>query len=191
MVALKHWMETFLTWLIESGHGKEEGRRKNNHGTWYDVQIASLALFTGKMDVAKSLVQKAGNKRIASQIKPDGSQYRELTRTRSKIYCVMNLKGLLDLACLAEHAGVDLWAFQTSDGRSLRKALDWLLPYAAGGKNWQWKQTGDFDREGYISLYRRAAVIYQDDRYEKVLKSLPHELVAAHRINLTFPSFQR
>jgi hypothetical protein len=191
MVDLKHWMEAFLTWLIESRHGKEEGRRKNNHGTWYDVQLVSLAFFTGKMDVARGVARKAGNKRIASQIEPNGSQWRELSRTRSKIYCVMNLKGLLDLACLVEHAGVDLWGFQTPDGRSLRKTLDWLLPYTVDEKNWQWAQTGHFDREGYISLYRRAAIIYQDERYEKVLETLPHEMVAAHRINLVFPSFRR
>ena len=96
---------------------------------------------------------------------------------------------MLDLASLAEHVGEDLWNFETSDGRSLRKALDWSLPYINGEKDWGWEQIADFDTASCIPLFRRAAVRYRDARYEAVLQKLPQETVAAHRINLTSPAF--
>ena len=37
-------MRSYLAWLRESQHGKDESQNGNNHETWYDVQVASLAL---------------------------------------------------------------------------------------------------------------------------------------------------
>jgi len=42
----------------------------------------------------------------------------------------MNLHALFINARLAEHAGVDWWNHASSDGRSLRAALNFLAPYA-------------------------------------------------------------
>ena len=44
-------------------------------------------------------------------------------------------------ADISENAGgPPLWSFATDDGRSIRKALDWLLPYALGKEKWPYKQ---------------------------------------------------
>ena len=183
------WMQTYLNWLLESEKGKDEAQQLNNHGTRYDVQIIALSLLTGRRDIAQATARKAREKRIASQIEPDGSQPYELRRTLSKHYSFANMMGMLDLASLAEHVGEDLWSFETSDGRGLRKALDWFLPYIDGEKEWGWEQIADFDTVSYIPLFRRAAVRYRDARYEAVLRKLPQETVATHRVNLTFPAF--
>ena len=42
--ALRTWFRAYLDWLLTSTHGREEGRTKNNHAIWYDVQLASFAL---------------------------------------------------------------------------------------------------------------------------------------------------
>lgn len=44
-------------------------------------------------------------------------------------YFRLNLRGLATLATLAERVGVELWHYQTADGRSIRKVLDFMLPY--------------------------------------------------------------
>ena len=80
--------------------GQMERDRLNNHGTWYDAQIAAYALFTGRDKVARRVLQEAAEKRIARQIEPDGRQPHELARTKSFSYSVMNLRGMFTLAAL-------------------------------------------------------------------------------------------
>jgi hypothetical protein len=45
---LQAWMRQYLSWLTESTHGQEESKNGNKHETWYDVQVAGLALYTGQ-----------------------------------------------------------------------------------------------------------------------------------------------
>ena len=41
---------------------------------------------------------------------------------------------------MGEQLGVDLWTFETKDGRGIRKALDYLTCYATGDKKWEYEQ---------------------------------------------------
>lgn len=170
---VESWFAKFLDWLQTSKHGTEEANAKNNHGTWYDVQVASFALFVGKTDVAKKLLESAKQKRIATQIEPDGSQPHELARTRSLSYSTMNLEAFILLAKLGDATGVDLWNFQTKDGRSIRKAIDFLHPYLSGEKKWATKQIVEFEPERLYVVMRLAAGKYGDEQFKKMTASLP------------------
>ncbi|MEJ6579862.1 MAG: alginate lyase family protein [Akkermansiaceae bacterium] len=44
-------------------------------------------------------------------------------------YTRLNLSFLFDLAKAGESRGIDLWSYQSKDGRSIRKALDFMIPY--------------------------------------------------------------
>ncbi|HEV7511648.1 MAG TPA: alginate lyase family protein [Candidatus Acidoferrum sp.] len=170
---LQGWFGKFLQWMLESKNGHDEAAAKNNHGSYYDVQVASFALFVGKRELAVQVLQDAREKRIAAQVEPDGRQPLELARTKAWSYSLMNLDGLMSLATLGERTGVDLWNFQTSDGRGVRKALEFLMPAALGEQKWQYPEIGGVKPETLFPLMRRAAAVYRDKQYQGLMAKLP------------------
>jgi hypothetical protein len=171
--ALKQWFADYLAWLRNSRLGQAEAKASNNHGSYYDFQVADFALFTGQSQVAHEVLENAKTRRIASQIEPDGSQPEELLRTKSYDYCVFNLIALFDLARLGDVAGVDLWHYHTTDGRSLRRALDWMIPYATDEKPWTHKQiVPRGSSQTLADLLREAASVFEEPNYGKVIPQL-------------------
>src|SRR5262249_52604236 len=163
---MEKWFAAYLSWLRQSPIGQDEAKAKNNHGTFYDVQVADFALFTGQPGLAREVVDQAKEKRMARQVMPDGSQPLEAARTRSLSYSLFNLEGLMKLAELGEHTGVDLWSFQTADGRSIRRALDYLLPFAGGDKKGEHQQITEFKSQEIVLLLLQAAHKFQQPGYE-------------------------
>ncbi|GAB3881790.1 alginate lyase family protein [Kibdelosporangium lantanae] len=138
---LKKWSTDFLGWLRTSKNGKEEAAQTNNHGTFYDMMCAAIALYTGKSSTAKDIVDKAKKSRLDKQIAADGSQPQEATRTRSYHYHTFNLVAMTRLAAVGNHVGVDLWKYKTPKGGTLFKAVDFLLPTATGGlSHWPYEE---------------------------------------------------
>src|SRR2546423_6401218 len=173
---LQDWFRKFLQWMLDSKNGREEAAAKNNHGTYYDLQVVSYALFVGRKDLAKQSLEQAREKRIAAQIEPDGRQSLELARTKAWSYSNGNLDGLMQLATLGRYAGVDLWNFQTKDGRGIRQALDFLVPIAIGEKKWAYQEIGGGVKpEMLFPLMQRAAAIYRDKAYQAVMVKVPTE----------------
>jgi hypothetical protein len=170
---LETWYGKFLQWMLESKNGQDEAAAKNNHGTYYDVQVVSFALFLGKNDLAKSVLETVRQKRIAVQIEPDGRQPLELARTRAWGYSVGNLDGLMLLARLGESVRIDLWNYQTRDGRSIRKALDFLVPFAIDARKWTYQQLGEWPPQMLFPLMRQAASSYNDAQYRTVMAKVP------------------
>ena len=185
--AMEEWFAAYLEWLLTSDHGQEERSQANNHGTWYDVQVASMGLFTGRDDVAPGVLREARRRRIAAQIEPDGRQPLELRRTRSLGYCVGNLLGLFDLAALGDRVGIDLWSWEDPAGRSLRRAFYWLAQHAPGGAPWQHQQLTPLEDRQWIPLLRRGAIAFADAASEQPLQSMPAEMVASDRTQLLYP----
>lgn len=184
--ALQDWFNAYLIWLLESPEGRAEAKAQNNHGSWYDVQVASYALFTGKNELAKKVLSEFPTKRIAKQIEPDGRQPRELERTQAWNYSLFNLEALFDAASIADKLGMDLWNYETQDKRGIRTALDWLLPFATGAKMWSYQQISTWQPEKLAPLLRRAALQYREMAYENALSKLPGVTVD-QRFNLLYP----
>jgi len=187
---LKDWFGKFLQWMLDSKNGREESAAKNNHGTYYDVQVASYALFVGRNDLARQTLEQAKQKRIAAQIEPDGRQPLELARTKAWSYSNGNLDGLMQLATLGQRVGIDLWNFQTRDGRSIRKALDFLTPVAVGKQKWAYQEIeGGVKPESLFPLMRRAAQVYHDQPYQTLFGNVP-EVNSSDRRRLLQPDLK-
>jgi hypothetical protein len=180
---MRQWFDEFLDWMLTSELGREEAGSENNHGTYYDVQVASFALFLDKRELAANVLRDVGPKRIAAQIAPDGRQPLELARTKAWSYSVGNLAGLITLARLAEHVEVDLWNYKSQDGASIRAALDFLAPFATLERKWTYQQINGFDAELLHPLLHKAAAKYPDANYGELLSRLPKQS-ATSRANL-------
>jgi hypothetical protein len=169
---LKAWFRELLTYLETSEQGKNEQAAPNNHGTWYGVQAATYALYLGDKELAKKLILRHGRDRIAAQIEPDGRQPHELERTNGFDYSRFNILAHQELAMLGQRVGVDLWNYETPDGRSMRKAIDWLLPYATGEKQWAYQQIRPKKMKEAATVLRRAANAYNDPKYEQAITKI-------------------
>lgn len=187
--AVHDWFGAYLSWLRDSENGKLEAAAENNHGVWYDVQLADFALFSGHSELVRQVASSAVERRIAPQIAADGSMPRELARTRSYHYSNFNLEAFAQLATLADHGGVDLWHAQAENGASLRAAVDFLVPYWTGAQTWQFDEITDVDpfHEAAQSV-RRAAAAFPDAGYDSVLTDLTAGQSAADvlRVELGF-----
>jgi hypothetical protein len=170
---MEQWFDQFLQWMLTSEHGRDEAAHDNNHGTYYDVQVVSYALFVNQREVATAVLRGVGEKRIAVQIEPDGRQPLELARTKAWSYSVGNLAGLMTLARLGEHADLNLWSFATDDGRSIRAALNFLAPFGLGERVWTYPQINGFSAELFYPLLRQASVKYPDGYFERLVARLP------------------
>jgi hypothetical protein len=77
------------------------------------------------------------------------------------------------LARLGEHVDVDLWRYETNDGRSIRKALDYLAPFGTGNRAWPHQQINGFSPDIFYPLLRLAAAKYPDGPYGVMLAQHP------------------
>ena len=184
--AMHDWMSAYLHWLLTSDIGKEEQRARNNHGSWYDVQVVALALFTGDTALARATLEASKTRRIVTQVTPDGRQPYELVRTRSLGYSVMNLEALCRMAELGRQVGVDLWSYQAPNGGSIRTALDYVAPYADTTRKWPGSQISPNAPDFLVLLLERARLAY-GDAYGDVLRRIPGDLVLSHRARLLYP----
>ncbi len=184
---MRRWCTEYLKWLRTSNHGLGEEKQSNNHGTWYDAQVVSLALFLGQAAPARTILELVKSRRIDKHIEPDGRQPRELARTKSLGYSTMNLDGLFRLATMGQQAGVDLWHYESADGRGLREALDYLAPYADAERKWPHEQIAEYSPAGLFALLRRGSIVYGDQRYEILIAKMPAADRIADRTNLLWP----
>jgi len=161
---LQQWYSQYLSWMLTSKNGNDEHAAKNNHGTWFYVQAVDFALFTGNKEKAKQLVEET-KKRLDSQLTKEGKWPLELERTNALGYSTFNTRAWFDLASLAEKTGVDLWHYKNASGASLQTAIDWLMPYALGEKNWTYQQISKYNKDDFYPLLLIAAKKFTGNHY--------------------------
>lgn len=161
---IRQWYTQFLNWMLTSKNGKDERKAKNNHGTWYSAQVIDYALFTRQARLAHELAEES-KQRIDSQFTAEGKMPLELERTTALGYSTFNLVAWSKLAVVSKHAGTDLWSYQNARGAGIQKAIDWLMPYAAGEKKWEYQQINNYNKKELYDLLLYAYRYYHDPKY--------------------------
>lgn len=160
---LEHWFADYTTWMRADPNGREEQAAANNHGIWFDYQLAGFALFARQDAVARQVVAEAGARRIATQVAPNGSLPLELTRTRALHYSYFALEALVGTAQFGRCVDLDLWRYQTADGRGLRAAFDFLAPYVGREASFPYPELKPEDAASEaLPLFAAAADAYGD-----------------------------
>ena len=183
---LKEWAEQYFVWLTTNDMALEEAASKNNHGSFYDVQAMYFGIYSGNLEASTQIAQKFAQRRILSQIEPDGSMPEEMARTRPLFYSIYNLHAMFLVANLAKKVDVDLWEAGDENSR-LRAALDYLVPYADSKNTWPYPTIGEADRLKMFAILQMADRAYPQGNYLDQAEKLPLERRKMQRTNLVFP----
>ncbi len=135
---LRVYFSRFLIWLRGSKKGHDELIRKNNHGTWYDVTCAGMALFVGEQGLAREILSTFAERRLAVQVAEDGALPLELKRTRPFLYSTIALNGAFIAARMAKRLDIPLF----QDAR-LRAAFRFMIPFYASPDSFPYRQIKD------------------------------------------------
>lgn len=183
---LKNWAKEYYEWLTTSELALQEAVSKNNHGSYYDVQVMYFALYSGNHDAAKQVAEKFVQNRVISQIQPDGSMPEEMARTRPLFYSIYNLHAMFLVAKLSEKLNVDIWKTNENNSR-LKAGLDYLVPYTDPQKKWPHPTIGEANRMEMFTILQMANRAYPGQNYLKMIDKLPLEKRKSKRVNLVFP----
>ena len=164
--AIQAWFKTYLNWLTTARNALGEHAARNNHGSWFLAQIIPIARYCGRDDLARRLCEE-DKARIASQIKPDGTQPEEIRRVDGLGYSQFNLEAQFQVARQAAGLGIDLWNYTAPTGASLRRALEYLRPFNTQPETWPAKQNAKL-RPGFLDpLVTQAKAVWPDFAADK------------------------
>jgi hypothetical protein len=179
VTALKEWYRKFTDWMLTSENGITEDTELNNHGTFYDVQILAMAIFTEREALVKKICTTAYERRFRSQIEPDGRMPLELARTMAMHYSFCNIRGLSLIANMAEIQGYDEFVKPDKERGVclLKSAIDYITPFVTKPETFPYAEM--FNDEVYPSIPYFALMSltwanahFENEGYEERIKEL-------------------
>jgi hypothetical protein len=139
---LDAWLGAYLGWLETSPQGARERGARNNHGTYYDLQVAAIAARLGRDETLRDALVRA-QARIPAQIAPDGTQPEEMARTTTAHYVFFNLQGWANLLRIGLRTGRLRIDAAQAPWERLARAAGWALGQDLAA--WPWRQIEPFD----------------------------------------------
>lgn len=185
---IKKWFADYLQWMTTSDHGKDERDAKNNHGTCWVMQVAEFADYIGNRDLTEYCRDRFKTVLLPGQLAADGSFPQELRRTKPYNYSLFNLDAMATVCQILSPLGDNLFDYTLSDGRSMAKAMAFMVPYIANKQSWPFPHDvqyfDDFpvrqscllftglalSKPEYISLWR---TLNPDPTVDEVIRNYP------------------
>jgi hypothetical protein len=172
---IKEWYGNYLGWLTTSEKGKREMEKENNHGTWYEAQVAGIADFLGNEDEVLGAIEIT-KKRMDSQITQEGDMPLEKERADSYGYPLYNLSAYSKIASVAEKYGQDLWNYTSEKGSSLKKAFEYYAN-SLPGENLH-PIPDERDGQMYVTFRLAAKAYNKPEYYELPKRYFPDSVLA-------------
>jgi hypothetical protein len=128
---LRNWFADYLQWLLSSDQGRWQISANNNHGLFFDVQVAPLALYAGNLPLAITRMHRSISRIRRQMNATTGALPHELRRPICEHYQAFTLQGWTTMARMAEKIGLNYWKrFADSDVPSAETALCRAVRYA-------------------------------------------------------------
>jgi Alginate lyase len=178
------WFRDYLTWMTTSPNGIAERDAKNNHGTCWLLQVAEFARLTSNAGITQFARDRFRTVIVPTQIAPDGSLPLELARTKPYSYSLFNLDALSTASQVLSNSTDNLWNFETPDGRGMRKAVAFMVPFIRDKRTWPYAH----DVEHFDELPVRqvsllfGGMAYNDPSYIALWKTLNPDPTSAEII---------
>lgn len=172
---ITQWFKDYVAWMTTSKNGIEEREAKNNHGTCWVMQAAAFAHLTGDQELLDYCRDRFKTVIVPNQIAADGSFPQELRRTKPYGYSLFNLEAMATVCQILSTPQNDLWTFQLTDGRGMRRAMEYMTPFIREKKLWPLKPDVMYDSEWPMrqnSLLFSARAFNRRD-YLELWKKLP------------------
>lgn len=173
---LKRWFSAYLGWMLTSENGIQEMNKDNNHGVCFFAQAAAFARFTDNERIAQFCRDYYKTGLLKQQAK-DGSFPRETGRTKPYNYSIFVVDNLANICQILSSPQDDLWEYEDSEGRGIKKALDFILPYLYEKETWPYPPDvmhfAAFPARAGFMLF--AGCVLGNERLLDFYESLPRE----------------
>jgi len=173
--ALLKWFGDYVQWMTTSKNGIDEREAKNNHGTCWVMQVAAFGRLIGNQELLSFCRARFKTVLVPNQIAADGSFPQELRRTKPYGYSLFNLDATAIVSQILSTRDDNLWNFSLSDGRGIRRAMEYMYPYIKDKKTWPFKPDVMYDAEWprrHISLVFAGRALGRPE-YIELWKKLP------------------
>ena len=139
LAAIKNWFANYLNWLMTHPNGKAEMEAKNNHGTCFTMQVASFAKLTNNQQLIDFCINRYKTVLLPTQMAENGSFPFETARTKPYGYSLFNLDAMSTLCQILSTPKDNLWAYETADGKSIKKGISFMYTYIVDKSKWELK----------------------------------------------------
>ena len=133
---LRQWFADYLAWITTHQQGIDEMNHPNNHGVCWNVQAAMFAKFTGNEEIMDLCRRRYKEVYLPGQMKADGTFPEELRRTKPYNYSCFVVDNMVNICQILSTEDDNLWEFTLSDGRGIKAAVDYIVPYIVNIDEW-------------------------------------------------------
>ncbi|HEV2983031.1 MAG TPA: alginate lyase family protein, partial [Vicinamibacterales bacterium] len=133
---IRAWFAEYVQWMTTHPYGIEERDAKNNHGTCWVMQVAAFASVTGDEAQREMCRVRFKTVLLPVQMAADGSFPLEIARTKPYGYSLFNLDAMATICQILSTPSDNLWTYQLADGRGMRKALEFMVPFIKDKSGW-------------------------------------------------------
>jgi len=98
--------------------------------------VACFARFTGNKKLMEFCRDRYRQVLLPEQMAKDGSFPKEMARTKPYGYALFNLDAMATICQILSTEKDDLWHYETPDGRSIKKGIEFMFPYIQDKSKW-------------------------------------------------------